>query len=85
MWYVCSGIRDRLKYMNASAKLIQNQVPYFFSKGVSNGISAWGVIRARCLRWPLFQSTKAECCVTRLSQTTTVPSSHLTRAWKSAP
>jgi hypothetical protein len=28
-------------------------------KGVSNGLSAWGVMRARCLLWPLSQSTRA--------------------------
>lgn len=52
---------------------------------VSYGRSACGVILARCLLCPSFQSTNAECCVTLLSQTTTVPASHLTRAWKSAP
>lgn len=30
-------------------------------KGVSKGRSAWGVILAKCLLCPVFQSTKAEC------------------------
>ena len=46
------------------------------TNGVSNGFSAWGVNLAKCLLAPLPQSNNAECAVTLLSHTTTVPGSH---------
>lgn len=56
-----------------------------FDASVGTHLSARGVSLARWRLCPSCQSKSAVCAVTRLSQTTTVPFSHFTRAWKSAP
>lgn len=77
---------DKASYMYNITNLFTHQNYQIQpSNGVSVGRSACGVILAKCLLAPSSQSSSAECAVTRLSHTTTVPGAHFTLAWKSWP